>query len=57
MRWLPRKVLDRINKINRIVFKQVGQEIQEIRRGLATPVFLLLLLFSMLNSVNLVNPV
>ena len=34
--------------IDRIVFKQVGQEIQEIRRGLATPVFLLLLLFSML---------
>ena len=36
--------------IDRIVFKQVGQEIQEIRRGLATPVFLLLLLFYRLKS-------
>ena len=47
-------VLDRIYRINRIVFKQVEQEMQEslipssAGSGEATPVFLLSLLFSML---------
>ena len=48
--------LDRIYKIYKIDFKQVGQEIQEILgppsagSGVATPVSLLSLLFSMLKS-------